>query len=176
MDEKPFRFVVKESELIISDTHNSVITGLAGTTLAESHNQIINNYILPAGNLPDTMLFTAPQYNTWIELNFNQNQDDILKYARAIIDNGLPPGVFMIDDTWQEDFGIWDFHPGRFNNPEKMVKQLQNMGLKVMLWICPFVSADKSVFSRELSWQKALLLERTSPDDSWEKGVKPAMI
>jgi len=29
-----------------------------------------------------------PQYNTWIELMYNQNQKDILEYAGKIIENG----------------------------------------------------------------------------------------
>lgn len=39
----------------------------------------------------------------------------------------------MIDDNWQEDYGKWDFHPGRFPNPKAMIDSLHQMGFKVML-------------------------------------------
>src|SRR5450759_3262375 len=138
--EQPFKFEVSSSEINITDPFNSVITGRSGSTLAEVQRFVSKKYFPPSGLLPDTLLFAAPQYNTWIELNYHQNQADILKYAKAIIDNGLPPGVLMLDDTWQEDYGVWDFHPGRFPNPKDMMDQLHKMGFKIMLWVCPFVS------------------------------------
>lgn len=96
--------------------------------------------------MPDRLLFEQPQYNTWIELIYDQNQKDILKYAHAIIDNGFPPGVLMIDDNWQEAYGNWKFHPEKFPSPKKMVEELHGLGFKVMLWVCPFVSPDTEVF------------------------------
>jgi len=174
--EEPFKFEVSEDSVIITDRFNKVEVGSHGKTLAEVQRFISNKYFKASGILPDSLLFTSPQYNTWIELNFNQNQADILKYAKAIIDNGMPPGVFMIDDTWQEDFGIWDFHPGRFPNPKEMINQLHAMGFKVMLWVCPFVSADQSQLYRQLKLKNAFLLEKTSENTTWETAKKPIMI
>ncbi|MDQ8736432.1 glycoside hydrolase family 31 protein [Paenibacillus sp. LHD-38] len=102
------------------------------------------------GQIPDESMFTHPQYNTWIELMYDQDQHRIIKYAESIVSNGMPPGLLMIDDNWQEDYGAWDFHPGRFENPRRMVERLHELGFKVMLWTCPFVSPDSAVF-RELS-------------------------
>lgn len=175
--ENPFSFRYnREGELEVNDSYGSLVTGKYGSTLAEAHGYMSKNFFPPSGLMPDSLFFSAPQYNTWIELNFNQNQEDVIKYARAIINNGLPPGVFMIDDTWQEDYGLWDFHPGRFPNPKKMVGQLQEMGFKVMLWICPFISPDQSVLFRKLKQKKAFILEKTKEDSSWESSEKPAMI
>lgn len=174
--EQPFKFEVAENEIIITDSNNSVIASRYGTTLAEAQRFVSGKFFPPSGLLPDTLLFTAPQYNTWIELNLHQNQADILKYAKAIIDNGLPAGVLMLDDTWQEDYGVWDFHPGRFPNPKDMMDQLHQMGFKVMLWICPFVSADQTLIYNDLKKQKAFLLEKTNPADSWETAKNPIMI
>src|SRR5690606_11952601 len=94
----------------------------------------------PTGTLPDEALFIQPQYNTWIELLYDQNQEDILKYAKAIIDNGFPPGVIMIDDNWQQAYGVWEFRKERFDDPKAMIDELHSMGFKVMMWVCPFVS------------------------------------
>ena len=85
-------------------------------------------------------MFTRPQYNTWIELNYNQNENDILKYARDIIKNGFPSGVIIIDDNWQKDYGNWQFKESKFKSPKVMIDMLHKMGFKVMLWICPFVN------------------------------------
>ncbi len=61
------------------------------------------------------MLFIKPQYNTWIELIYDQREDRIRKYAHDILANGFPAGVLMIDDNWQEDYGVWDVPSGAFH-------------------------------------------------------------
>jgi alpha-glucosidase len=174
--EEPYMFEIKGGQLLIKDTHNEVKTGREGETLSQVRNYVSKTFFPASGKMPDTLLFTSPQYNTWIELNFNQNQEDVLKYARAIIANGLPAGVLMIDDTWQEDYGVWKFHPGRFPEPKKMMDELHSLGFKVMLWICPFVSADQFLLYDSLKKRKAFLMEKTSETDTWETVVEPAMI
>jgi alpha-glucosidase (family GH31 glycosyl hydrolase) len=174
--EQPYKFEVTSSEINITDQYNGVNTGRSGSTLAEVQRFVSKKYFPASGLLPDTLLFAAPQYNTWIELNYHQSQTDILKYAKAIIDNGLPAGVLMLDDTWQEDYGVWDFHPGRFPNPKAMMDQLHKMGFKVMLWVCPFVSPDQTIIFNELKKKKAFLVEKSKPTDTWETSRNPAMI
>ena len=89
---------------------------------------------------------------------YDQNEVDILKYAQDIIDKGFPPGVLMIDDNWQEDYGKWEFSTLRFKDPKAMIDKLHAMGFKVMLWICPFISPDSEVF-RYLAKEGMLLLD-----------------
>ena len=117
---------------------------------------------MPAGILPPELFFSKPQYNTWIELIYNQNQEDILKYARSIIDNGFPTGILMIDDNWQKDYGNFNFRPDKFPNPKAMVDELHAMGFKVMLWVSPFVSPDSEEF-RYLK-TKGYLVKRKGSD------------
>ena len=104
-----------------------------------------------SGKTPDLLFFSAPQYNTWIELTYNQNENDILRYAQSMLDNGLPPGVLMIDDTWQAGYGDWRFEPSRFKDPKGMIDKLHEKGFKVLLWMCPWVSMDIPAF-RRIAW------------------------
>lgn len=156
--EEPFGFSFTNTEIIIDETNGAVQQGKAGETLPEVYKFVSRKYFPASGKMPDRLLFTSPQWNTWIELTYNHNQEDILKYARNIIANGFEPGVLMIDDTWQENYGMWNFHPGRFHDPKAMMDELHKMGFKVMLWICPFVSADTPPY-RELKAKKGLLRE-----------------
>ena len=136
--EQPYKFEISENKIIVTDPYDQAVTGKSGNTLAEVQRYVRQKYFPSSSKMPDIFLFSSPQYNTWIELTYNQNQADVLKYAQGILDNGFPPGVLMIDDTWQEDYGFWKFHPGRFPNPKEMIEQLHKMGFKVMLWVCPF--------------------------------------
>jgi len=174
--ENPFRFEIQTDKIRLIDPYGTLTTGKAGKTLAEAQRYVSQRFFKASGFLPDTLFFTAPQYNTWIELNYHQNQADVLKYAHAIIDNGLPAGVFMIDDTWQEDYGVWDFHPGRFPQPKAMIDELHGLGFKVMVWICPFVSADQKLLWYELKGKKAFLQEKKTAADTYETVDNPIMI
>ena len=111
----------------------------------------------PSGRSPDPLFFTAPQLNTWIELTYHQNQKDILGYAKSMLAHGIPPGVIMIDDTWQAGYGDWRFEPSRFPDPKAMVDELHGMGFKVMLWMCPYVGMDLPAY-RRIAWGR-------NPDD-----------
>jgi alpha-glucosidase (family GH31 glycosyl hydrolase) len=105
---------------------------------------------------PPDVFFSNPQYNTWIELMYDQSESAILNYAQRLLEEGYPPGVLMIDDGWQQNYGEWRFATDRFRDPKAMVQKLQQMGFKVMLWVIPFVTADTPTF-RRLRAQNALL-------------------
>ena len=174
--ENPFAFEVQADQIIITSARGEVKTGRAGDSLAEARRYAADKFFPPSGKTPDELLLAKPQYNTWIELNYNQNQQDVLKYAHAIIANGFSPGVLMIDDTWQEDYGLWNFHPGRFPHPKQMMDELHRMGFKVMLWVCPFVSADQAQLVRPLLKDKCFLMQKTETETTWEAATDPAII
>lgn len=110
------------------------------------------------GELPPKEKFVSPQYCTWIELLKNQNQEDIVKYAKSIIESGMPAGELIIDDGWQKGFGNWDFNE-KFADPKKMVEDLIKLGFKVSLWIAPFVSPSSPDFEK-LKERNALVRDK----------------
>ncbi len=156
--EQPIKYVFDKGTITVTTREGKIESGTEGKNLADGFGHVSKTYFPSNGKIPDPLLFTHPQYNTWIELMYDQNEEDILAYAQAIIDNGYPPGVLMIDDNWQEDYGTWEFSPRRFKDPKGMMEQLHAMGFKVMLWVCPFVSADSADF-RELAAEGLLLLD-----------------
>ncbi|MDR2287303.1 MAG: glycoside hydrolase family 31 protein [Prevotellaceae bacterium] len=138
----PFKFTVGENEIIVNSDYENITVQTTGATLREAYLYACKKHFPSSGQLPDSLFFVRPQYNTWIELMYNQNQQDILTYAQGIIDNGFPAGVLMIDDNWQKYYGNFDFQPEKFPDPKAMTDKLHALGFKVMLWVCPFVSAD----------------------------------
>ena len=61
----------------------------------------------------------------------------------------------MIDDTWQQGIGTWEFNKERFPEPKLMVENLHNMGFTVMLWIVPVVRKSETENYEEV---KSLLI------------------
>ena len=151
--EQPFNINFVPGKLRMNAKSTVFQYNKSGKNLKDAYSFASKTYFPPSGEMPDPLLFTSPQYNTWIELVYNQNQKDVMAYSRDILANGLPAGVLMIDDNWQEDYGNWSFHPARFPNPKQMIDSLHNMGFKVMVWVCPFVSPDSYIF-RDLMAKK----------------------
>lgn len=161
--EHPFQFRLLNDTVQIRSHFDDVQVNQGGSTLRDAYLTASRQKFPFTGQYPDSLFFVRPQYNTWIELMYNQNQDDVLKYAEAIIQNKMPSGVLMIDDNWQKYYGNFEFKPDRFQDPKAMVDRLHELGFKVMLWICPFVSAD----SPEYRWlaKKGYLVRNPDNDD-----------
>ena len=135
----------------MASSHGRVQLIETGGNLRDAFRKAADSWFASSGKTPDLLFFSAPQYNTWIELTYNQNEKDILAYAQSMLDNALPPGVLMIDDTWQAGYGDWRFEPSRFKDPKGMVEKLHIQGFKVILWMCPWVGMDLPAF-RRIAW------------------------
>ena len=174
--DQPFEFTIQGNQLIIDKALDNVVLVNAGNTLADAFKAASKSKFAASGQMPDSLLFARPQYNTWIELVYNQNQTDILKYAHQIIDNGFPPGVLMIDDNWMDFYGKFSFRKDRFTDAKQMIAELHRLGFKVMVWVCPFISSDTEIF-RDLEAQKLLLLDNKGDKTlTWDKADQPALI
>lgn len=145
--DKPFKAVCENGNIGI-DGNGSFEISEGNIDLKGAYLAAMKKHYQFEGKLPNELFFSVPQYNTWIELNYNQTEENILRYAEAIIANDMPAGIIMIDDGWQEDIGVFKFHTKKFNNPEQMVDKLHGMGFKVMLWLIPLVSPDSETFRK----------------------------
>jgi len=174
--EGPFAFEIKNGEIVITGNEDDIITGKNGKTLKEAYTGASDRFFPPQDKLPDELLFTSPQYNTWIELIYDQNQKDILNYAHQIIRYGFPPGVLMIDDNWAPYYGNFDFRRDRFPNAKAMVDELHNLGFKVMIWVSPFIRPD-SEEARFLMKKKWVVMDNEGNEDlKLEDAKKPAIV
>lgn len=143
-NEAAFAYEFAAGALRLSGATQGFASGRAGSTLRDAFREASRRFFAASGTMPADVMFTVPQYNTWIELVYDQREERILKYARDLVAAGYPPGVLMIDDNWQEDYGVWEFSGQRFKDPKGMMRELHALGFKVMLWVCPFVSPDSA--------------------------------
>ena len=155
--ENALRIKASDEGLLVQGDRARLRRGKSSGSLREGFLYARKKYFHGGGGMPDELLFACPQYNTWIELMYDQNQADILKYARGIRENGFPAGVLMVDDNWQQNYGQWDFRPNKFPDAKAMVASLHADGFKVMLWICPFVHTNSGPYARLA--ERSLLLK-----------------
>ena len=71
-----------------------------------------------------------------------QTQEEVLKVAREYKKRNLPLDVIIIDYFHWEKQGDWKFDPVYWPEPEKMVEELTELGIELMVSIWPTV--DKS--------------------------------
>lgn len=124
----------------------------AGNTLKDAALSAAQKHYPPSGTMPDKRAFLAPQYCSWVVHLWSQNQQKLLEYARSIVKNGYKPGLLIIDDTWQKDYGVWEFNPAYFPDPKAMMKELKELGFLVSLWISPYISPDSPKSADYAPW------------------------
>ena len=111
-----------------------------GKTLKDAYLYAMRKHFPFSGKVPPLKFFSTAQYNTWMELDYNQTEEGVLKYARALIENGYEPGVLMIDEGWHTPYGEWEFDLTKFPHPKEMIAELHTLGFTVMLWVVPLVT------------------------------------
>jgi hypothetical protein len=100
----------------------------------------------PAAAPPED-LFTNPIWTTWAQYKMAINQQDVLRFADAIVAHEYPRSVLEIDDRWQTAYGECEFDPQKFPDPQAMVAQLHAQGFKVTLWVPPFFDPQSAAFT-----------------------------
>ena len=85
-----------------------------------------------------------------------RTQDEVLSVAREYKRRGIPLDVIVIDFFHWTRQGDWKFDPACWPDPDAMVKELNDMGTKLMVSIWPTVDVD-SVNNRELAQMGGLI-------------------
>ncbi len=144
--DEPFAFEFTHDKMIIKDAYDEIILGENHVDLRTAYLKACKKHFPASGKTPDLFNFTVPQYNSWIELQFNPTQNKIMNYAQKVLDCGLDPGIMMLDNYWYKWNGNWTFDREAFPDPKKMIDWLHKKGFKVILWISPFISPDSRTF------------------------------
>ncbi|MFI9383278.1 TIM-barrel domain-containing protein [Kutzneria sp. NPDC052558] len=69
-----------------------------------------------------------------------RNQDELMAVAREHRDRGLPLAVIVADYFHWTHLGDWRFDPAEWPDPEAMVKELDGLGVKLMVSVWPSVN------------------------------------
>ncbi len=119
----------------------------------------------------------AWSFGLWLTTSFTTNYDE--KTATSFIEGmksrDLPLSVFHFDCFWMREFDWCDFQwdPRVFPDPAGMLKRLHARGLRVCVWINPYIGQRSSIFGEAA--RKGYLLKR--PDgsvwqtDLWQPGM-----
>ena len=157
---EPISFRVSSGKIYIDydDVLPQLKTG--GNSLKDAYTAAYKDYFSFDKTFPPKDCFVYPQFNDWMEIGYNQNQKDILRYAHEIVAENYPHSVLMIDDKWMDYYGSFSFNKERFPSPQEMIDELHSLGFRIMLWETPFISPDSPEF-RTLNANDALIKNST---------------
>ncbi len=134
---------------------------------------VLKNYTNLVGKpgLPPTW-----SYGLWLSTSFLTDYDEetVNQFVDGMVERDIPLEVFHFDCLWMEEFEwvnfTWD--PRMFPDPEGMLSRLKAKGLKICVWINPYV-AQKSIMFDE-GMEKGYFLKRENGDvwqwDKWQAG------
>jgi alpha-D-xyloside xylohydrolase len=76
-----------------------------------------------------------------------KTQEELLAVAREHKRRGLPLSIIVIDYFNWTKMGEWKFDPACWPNPSAMVRELNGLGIKVMVSVWPTVNPDSENFA-----------------------------
>lgn len=105
-------------------------------TVGDTPAEILHRYSLATG-MPSPM----PDYATgfWQCKCRYQTQEELLSVAREYKRRGLPISVIIIDFFHWPNQGVWDFDMKYWPDPEAMVRELEEMGIRLFISVWPTV-------------------------------------
>jgi len=92
----------------------------------------------------------AYSFGLWLSTSFTTSYDEetVTSFIDGMESRGIPLEVFHFDCFWMKEFSWCSFEWNRdmFPDPEGMIKRLKARGLKICLWINPYISQFSPVF------------------------------
>lgn len=147
--ERPFSYSFDQGILTIDSPLETVEPIVAGSTLKDAYMAAMAEHFPFNGETPPALFFTRPQFNNWIEMYINGiNQNVVNNYTDAIVQNGFPCGVYMMDGGYLTHQGSNSFDPAAFPNPKEIFTKVSSNGWKSMIWAAYFVSPDSKDYKR----------------------------
>ncbi|GAA3905718.1 alpha-xylosidase [Streptomyces gulbargensis] len=146
-------------------------------------------YLVVAGPTPKEVLarYTALtgrpalpppwSFGLWLTTSFTTRYDEatVTSFVDGMAERDIPLSVFHFDCFWMREYHWSDFRwdPETFPDPEGMIARLKARGLRVGLWINPYIAQRSELFAEGAA--RGLLVRRPNGDiwqwDLWQPGM-----
>ena len=136
--------------------------------------EILTKYTALTGRAP---LPPAWSFGLWLTTSFTTNYDEatVTSFIDGMAERQLPLSVFHFDCFWMREFHWTDFlwDSRTFPDPRGMLARLKAKGVRICLWINPYLAQRSVLF--EQGQAKGYLLKK--PDggvwqtDLWQAGM-----
>ena len=136
--------------------------------------QILERYTALTGRPP---LLADWTFGLWLSTSFTTNYDEktVMGFIDGMIERKIPLKVFHFDCFWMKGFHWCDFtwDSEIFPDPKAMLSRIKDKGLKVCVWINPYIAQMSPLF--EEGKKNGLLLRKKDGSvwqtDMWQAGM-----
>jgi alpha-D-xyloside xylohydrolase len=165
---------------------------IGGETLKD----VLMNYAALTGR---PALPPAWSFGLWLSTSFTTDYDEatVSRFIGGMNERGIPLHVFHFDCFWMKEYQWCDFEwdSAVFPDPAAMLKRLKAGGLKVCVWINPYIGQKSKLFDEGMEhgylvkdrqgnvwqwdqWQPGMaLVDFTNPDAAaWYQGKLKALL
>ncbi|WP_093797166.1 alpha-xylosidase [Streptomyces sp. Wb2n-11] len=113
----------------------------------------------------------------WLSTSFTTSYDEetVNRFVNGMAERDIPLGVFHFDCFWMRQYQWCDFtwDPDVFPDPEGMLARLKERGLRISVWINPYIAQKSPLF--EEARAQGFLVRRPNGDvwqwDLWQAGM-----
>jgi len=119
----------------------------------------------------------AWSFGLWLTTSFTTSYDEqtCTEFIQGMADRDLPLHVFHFDCFWMREFNWCDFRwdARTFPDPAGMLNRLKDLGLRICVWINPYIGQRSHLFQE--GTQNGYLLKKANGDvwqtDQWQPGM-----
>ncbi|THA28352.1 alpha-xylosidase [Streptomyces sp. A1277] len=119
----------------------------------------------------------AWSFGLWLTTSFCTSYDEetVTSFVDGMAERGIPLSVFHFDCFWMREYQWSDFlwDPDVFPDPEGMLARLKERGLRISMWINPYIAQKSALFAEGA--ELGHLVRRPSGDvwqwDLWQPGM-----
>ncbi|WP_313074302.1 alpha-xylosidase [Lacrimispora sp.] len=119
----------------------------------------------------------AWSFGLWLSTSFTTDYDEATtsSFIKGMADRDIPLHVFHFDCFWMEAYEwcnfTWD--QKTFPDPKEMLKRYHDRGLKICVWINPYIAQKSPLFAEGM--KQGYLLKKNNGDvwqtDLWQAGM-----
>ncbi|MFJ9930087.1 alpha-xylosidase [Streptomyces misionensis] len=119
----------------------------------------------------------AWSFGLWLTTSFTTSYDEatVMSFVDGMAERGIPLSVFHFDCFWMREYQWCDFRwdPDVFPDPEGMLARLKAKGLRISVWINPYIAQKSPLFDEAA--ELGHLVRRADGDvwqwDLWQAGM-----
>ncbi len=135
---------------------------------------VISNYTLITGRPP---LVPAWTFGLWLTSSFTTSYEKqtVMSFINGMKQRDIPFSVFHIDCFWmkENEWCGFEWDEDAFPNVEQFISEIKNQGLKLCLWINPYIGQKSPTFFEAA--EAGYLLKRNDGSvwqwDMWQSGM-----
>jgi alpha-D-xyloside xylohydrolase len=119
----------------------------------------------------------AWSFGLWLTTSFTTSYDEktVMGFIEGMAARDLPLRVFHFDCFWMREYHLCDLEWDKavFPDPKGMLARIKKLGVKVCVWINPYIAQRSAMFAE--GKEKGYFLKRENGDvwqwDRWQAGM-----